>query len=205
MLVLRSCFCWSSWFDFVFELLTSQQSTAHTTTSSKKSTTSYNKRNKTTRQTTIKRLGRFLSLVSSGCPGSFLCSWLVSQQNRQHTTTSYKNTTTTYNNLQQTQQKQQDTQQSNGWGVSLAYDSLLFLLLVLFRFCVCAWSVTTINITQQQAPRNQQQATTIYNKYEQKQQHIHNNQTGDAFLMLMLRPCFGWSSWFDFVFERLSF
>jgi hypothetical protein len=111
MLVLRSCFCWSSWFDFVFELLTSQQSTAHTTTSSKKSTTSYNKRNKTTRQTTIKRLGRFLSLVSSGCPGSFLCSWLVSQQNRQHTTTSCKNTTTTYNNLQQMQQKQQHTQQ----------------------------------------------------------------------------------------------
>jgi hypothetical protein len=90
---------------------------------------------------------------------------LVASQ-QQHTTNKLQKTNYKfYNNLQQaqTQRKQQHTQQSNGWGVFLFCGSPLFLSVSLVRFCVCAWSVTTIN-------NNLQHKTTTINNNNKLQQ-----------------------------------
>jgi cell division protein FtsL len=159
-----SVHCWLSWLD-LFLVVGASQSTTEPTT---ELTTTINNNLKQNQQSN----GWGVSLTYDSLLFLYLvlfrpcvCAWSVTTIN----ITQQQATINQQQELQEKQQKQlkqQQTQQSNGWGVSLAYDSLLFLLLVLFRFCVCAWSVTTINITQQQ----------INKKLQQKQQKQQQDQ-----------------------------
>jgi hypothetical protein len=70
--------------------------------------------------------------------------------------------------------------------------------LVLPGFCFCAGRVTTINYKLRQSTATINNLNN--NNLKQKQQHTHNNQTGGAFLSPLVRSCFFWLTWFDFVF-----
>jgi Trk-type K+ transport system membrane component len=166
----------------LFLFLKRHKKQQQSTTSYKKSTT---KTTKATTHTTINRWGVSLAF------GSLLfllvdlvwfcfCSWSVTKNN-----INQQQATRNQQQKQQKQQKQQHTQQSNGWGVSLAFGSLLFLLVDWVWFCFCSWSVTKNSNNQQQATRNQQQK-------QQKQQHTQQSN-GWGVLLPLVR------SWFNYI------
>jgi hypothetical protein len=123
--------------------------------------------------------GAFLLLTIRSCFLScfvlILCLCLERHNNQHHTTTSYNKSTTRA--TAKATKTSKTTTNTTIKRVSLAYDSLLFLLLALFRFCVCAWSVTTINLTQQQINKKLQQKQQ---KQQQYQEQAHSATVDEA-------------------------